>query len=78
MRQPVRLGAVVALTRMQSPQLGAFLSDMDPQVVAEAADEVFEEALRPQRHAGSMDPSANPYHGQAAAITAIPNPELRS
>ena len=41
-RQPVRLGAVVALARMQSPQLGAFLSDMDAQVVTEAARGLYE------------------------------------
>ena len=36
-RQPVRLGAVVALARIQAPQLGSFLNDMDAQVVTEAA-----------------------------------------
>ena len=36
-RQPVRLGAVVALARIHSHRLGAFLSDVDDQVVTEAA-----------------------------------------
>lgn len=49
-RQPVRVGAVVALARMQSHQLGAFLSDVDAQVVTEAARGLYgngdEESIR--------------------------------
>ena len=41
-RQPVRLGAVVALARIQAPQLGSFLNDVDAQVVAEAARGLYE------------------------------------
>ena len=41
-RQPVRLGAVVALARIQAPQLGSFLNDMDAQVVTEAARGLYE------------------------------------
>ena len=49
-RQPVRLGAVVALARIHSHRLGAFLSDVDDQVVTEAARGLYgngdEESLR--------------------------------
>ena len=49
-RQPVRLGAVVALARMYSSRLGVFLRDTDVQVVTEAARGLYgngdEESVR--------------------------------
>ena len=49
-RQPVRLGAVVALAKMHSSRLGVFLHDIDAQVVIEAARGLYgngdEESVR--------------------------------
>ena len=41
----VRLGAVVALRRIKSPELAAFLSDSDPLVIAEAARAIHDESV---------------------------------
>ena len=41
----VRLGAIVALRRLKSPQLAAFLRDSDPLVIAEAARAVHDESV---------------------------------
>lgn len=42
----VRLGAVVALRRMQAPQLAVFLADKDPLVVVEAARAIHDLPVR--------------------------------
>ena len=41
----VRLGAVVALRRLKSPELAAFLGDSDPLVIAETARAIHDESV---------------------------------
>lgn len=41
-RMAVRMGATVALRRLEDPRIGAFLADPDPLVVAEAARAIYD------------------------------------